>query len=67
MSYSHVSHQPSSPFMIPVFTFGPLVRLESVCVVMRCEAGRCRLSSDGSRAPVTPPSLPWLGSLATPS
>lgn len=67
MFYGHVSRQPSSAFMIPVFTFGPLVRLESACVVMQCEAGRCRLFSDGSRVPVIPPSLPWPGSLAASS
>lgn len=53
--------------MSPVFTSGPLARLESVCVVVRGEAGRCRLFSDGSRVPVVPPGLPWPGRLATSS
>ena len=66
MFYGHVSRQPSSAFMIPVFTFGPLVRLESACVVMRCEAGHCRLFSDGSHVPVIPPSLPWPGAWLLP-
>lgn len=54
-------------FMIPVFTSGPLARLEGVRVAVRGEAGRCRLFSDGSRVPVVPPGLPWPGRLATSS